>query len=158
MPGLRAAAAPGRETNCIVSDVLVDTNILAYRFDGSEPAKQSRARDVLENSEHRIFVSTQVLLELFVVLTRKLKPSVPLAEARLVLGALTRSPVVPADGALVLRAARTADEHQLSIWDAMIVEAAVVAGCSEVWTEDLATGATLRGVRIINPLVDEPEG
>lgn len=138
-----------------MSDVLVDTNILAYRFDGSEPAKQARARAVLESSEHRLFVSTQVLLELFVVLTRKLQPPVPVPEARLVLGALARSPVVPADGALVLRAARTAEEHQLSIWDAMIIEAAVVGGCSEVWTEDLATGATLRGVRIVNPLVDE---
>lgn len=135
-----------------MSDVLIDTNILVYRFDDAEPVKQARARALLQSTDHRFHLSTQVLLELFTVLTRKLSPPVPAAEARSLLGAMTRFAIVPADGPLVLRAARTADEHQLSIWDAMIVEAAVVAGCDEVWSEDLATGATLRGVRIVNPL------
>lgn len=49
------------------------------------------------------------------------------------------------------RAARTADEHALSIFDAMVLEAAVLAGCSELWTEDLSHGSSLRGVRVVNP-------
>lgn len=57
----------------------------------------------------------------------------------------------------MLRAAHTVVEHQLSIWDAMILEAARLAGCSEVWTEDLASGSTIRGVKVINPFDAESE-
>ena len=53
---------------------------------------------------------------------------------------------------LVLTAARTASEHQLSIWDAMVVEAARLGGCTELWTEDLQTGGEIRGAQIVNPL------
>jgi predicted nucleic acid-binding protein len=36
----------------------------------------------------------------------------------------------------------------------LILEAAAFSGCEELWTEDLDTGATLRGVKIVNPLLD----
>lgn len=92
-----------------------------------------------------------MLLELFVVVTRRLKPSLTMPAAARVVDALTRLPVIGADAQLVKRAASTADRHQLSIWDAMIIEAAAEGGCSEVWSEDLAAGSTLRGVRVVNP-------
>lgn len=53
--------------------------------------------------------------------------------------------------ALALGAAATASSHQLSIFDALVVEAAAQARCDELDTEDLADGATIRGVRIVNP-------
>ncbi len=59
--------------------------------------------------------------------------------------------MVPADEHLVRRAANTAAAHQLSIFDALVLEAAAAAECEELWTEDLADGSTLRGVRIVNP-------
>lgn len=54
---------------------------------------------------------------------------------------------------LVVRAATTARDHQLSLWEAMAVEATAEAGCTELWTEDLVTGSTLRGVTIVDPFV-----
>ncbi|MBB2890760.1 PIN domain-containing protein [Flexivirga oryzae] len=128
--------------------VFFDTNLLAYQFDDAEPTRQARARQVFLESASEAVVSTQVLLELHAVLTRKLGRS--RAQARQVLDALELD-VVPADASLVRRAARTADEHALSIFDAMVLEAAVLAGCSELWTEDLSHGSSLRGVRVVNP-------
>ena len=135
-----------------MSRVFLDTNVLAYQFDASEPHKQQRVRELVADTTHSFVVSTQVLLELFVVITRKLQPPISQDAALRVLVGLTRLHVGPADARLVLRAANTAGKHKLSIWDAMIVEAAAEAGCNEIWTEDLATGATLRGVQIANPL------
>ncbi|MBK7721402.1 MAG: hypothetical protein IPI32_04010 [Austwickia sp.] len=66
---------------------------------------------------------------------------------------MTRFGTVSADAQLVLRAANTAKVHQLSVWDAMIVEAAVAARCQELWSGDLAAGAVIRGVRVVNPLL-----
>jgi len=41
--------------------------------------------------------------------------------------------------------------HQLSFWDALIVSAAVEAGCKSILTEDLNDGQELDGVRVENP-------
>lgn len=132
-----------------MTDVFVDTNILAYWFDKREPTKQAAARTLLSSTAHRLVVNTQVLLEFYAVTTRKL--SLPHDEADSAVAALTRMRVVPTDSRLVRRAIATAGSHQLSIWDAMIVEAAVEAGCTEIWTEDLAIGSRPRGVEIVDP-------
>lgn len=126
----------------------LDTNVLAYQFDQGQPAKQARARDTLVRYAADAVISIQVLIELHVVLTRKLGRS--RAQAGRVLDAIDLD-VVPATAGLVRRAARTADQHQLSIFDAMVLEAAVFAGCDQLLTEDLADESTLRGVRIVNP-------
>jgi predicted nucleic acid-binding protein len=133
-----------------VPKVFVDTNVLAYRLDAREPQKQRAARARMGEA-HTFVVSTQVLLELYSVVTRKFEPPLTPAQARSVLDELVALPVVPADAGLVMRATTTAQGHQLSIWDAMVVEAAAEAGCDELWTEDLSAGAQLRGVRVVNP-------
>ena len=94
-------------------------------------------------------ISTQVLIELHSVLTRKLGRT--RTDAARVLDALPLD-VISTDAELVRVAAHTAARHELSIFDAMILEAAVRGGCDELWTEDLTHGSTLRGVRIVNPL------
>jgi predicted nucleic acid-binding protein len=133
-----------------VTKVFVDTNVLAYRLDGREPEKRSTARARM-NEAHTFIVSTQVLLELYSVLTRRFDPALTPAQARSVLDEVVTLPVVPADADLVVRATLTAQGHRLSIWDAMIVEAAAEAGCDELWSEDLTADAELRGVRVVNP-------
>ncbi|MFW0792313.1 PIN domain-containing protein [Gordonia sp. CPCC 205515] len=130
--------------------VFLDTNLLAYQFDDSLPAKQSRARELFIDCADDALISTQVLIELHSVLTRKLGRT--RADAARVLNAL-RLEVVPTDADLVRAAAATADAHELSIFDSLILEAAARSGCDELWTEDLSDGATLRGVRIVNPLI-----
>ncbi|WP_454293470.1 PIN domain-containing protein [Salana multivorans] len=130
----------------------VDTNVVAYMFDSASTSKQASARAALA-SRGGLIVSTQVLLELYNVLTRKLTPAYSPDEARAIVERVADYGVVSADRALVERAMATASEHQLSIWDAMMVEAAHQAGCDELWTEDLADGSVLRGVRIVNPLL-----
>jgi predicted nucleic acid-binding protein len=133
-----------------VSSVFVDTNVFAYQFDVSEPIKRERAIAALD-SDRDFVISTQVMLELHSVLTRKLRPPVSPAKARSVLDRLAKLPVVTADARLVCRAAATSERHRLSIWDAMIVEAAAEAGCAELWSEDLASRSVLNGVRVVNP-------
>ena len=136
--------------------VFLDTNVLAYLFDDMSPAKQARSEEILQ-SGHELVLSTQVMLELYSVLTRKFDPPLSPAEGEQVLRSLQRLNVVTADAALVLRAARTVGEHQLSIRDAMVGEAARLGGCSKLWTEALSHGVELRGVRIVNPF-DRDQG
>jgi predicted nucleic acid-binding protein len=54
--------------------VFLDTNVLVYLFDADDPAKQRRVQDLLSNREvrARLILSTQVLQEFYVSVTRKL--------------------------------------------------------------------------------------
>lgn len=133
-----------------MSDVFLDTNVLVYAFDVDSPERRKRAIDVL--SEHPdAAISTQVMLEWFSVVTSEL--STPLSAEAAIAGltALAQFDVVGADADLVVQAARTAAEHQLSLWDAAILEAAVLAGAKRLLTEDMADGRTIRGIQISNP-------
>ena len=133
------------------SNVFLDTNILVYSFDTREPEKRERALGALERLDHRV-LSTQVLLELYNVLTGKLKDTAAGQIADEIIEHLSFQTVVPADARLVNQAIQIAGRFQISIWDAMIVAAAKRGGCKEIWSEDLTVGMVFDGVTVINPL------
>jgi predicted nucleic acid-binding protein len=131
----------------------VDTNVLVYLFDAGEPAKQERARQVIGDlcRTGALVMSSQVLSELYVVVTRKLEEPLPPDLALRVLADLAPYPCVAIDAALVQRAAAHAAADRLSYWDALIVEAAVEAGADVLCSEDFQAGRSYQGV-----LVDDP--
>ena len=130
----------------------VDTNVIVYLFDDGEPAKQERARRLIADPDSPpLVVSTQVLSECYVTLTRKLEHTLDLPTARVAIERLGQWPVVQTDTALVLAAIETSEQQRLSLWDAMIIEAAAAADCKRLLTEDLQHGATIRGIQIENP-------
>jgi predicted nucleic acid-binding protein len=128
----------------------LDTNVVVYAFDGAEPEKQATAIAILEGKE-RLVVSTQVLLETWWVLTRRLAEPLGEDAASTVIDTLTQLPVVNTDAELVQRAIRTSRITGVAIWDAMIVEAARSAGCDRVLSEDLQDGRDYGGVVVKNP-------
>ncbi len=130
----------------------LDTNILVYLYDRSDEAKRSKARAVIADESNSLVISSQVLGEFFVVVTRKLATPLSVADATVAIRSFADLTVVPVDAELVLAAASTVERHQLGYWDALIVEAAASAGCSTLLTEDLAAGSSIRGVEIVNPL------
>ena len=133
--------------------VFVDTNVLVYTRDDSEPDKQQRAQawmaELWESRTGR--TSVQVLNEFYVTVTRKLSPAMPVAEARAdVLDLGEWDPVVLTD-ALLGRAWAIEDRYGLFYWDSLIVAAAQVEGCRHLLTEDLQDGLRLDSVTVVNP-------
>lgn len=129
----------------------VDTNVLVYLHDTSEPNKQAVARSIMLNDDLDLIISAQVLGEFLVTVTRKIKPQMSMSAARETLGALAELHVVPITRNLVLDATELSEAHQLSYWDSLIVEAASAGGAGLLLTEDLAAGTTFRGVTVVNP-------
>lgn len=128
----------------------VDTSVFVYVLDDAEPAKQALARDALAGAEPgTLVISAQVLSELYLVATRKL--GIEPAAAAAFLDDLAELPVVPIDAVLVKAATATSRSATVSYWDALIVEAAIAAGCDRVLTADLAEGASIGSVRIESP-------
>ncbi len=132
--------------------VFLDTNVVVYAFDRADPAKQRIAIEVVEGSE-RLVVSTQVLLESWWVLTRRLAEPLDETQASEVIDQLCTLPVVSTDPQLVQQAIQTGLRFDIAVWDALIIEAARVAGCRRVLSEDLHTGQDFDGVVVENPFV-----
>lgn len=131
----------------------IDTNVFVYAFDTNEPVKQQIALRTLAETGDRAVLSTQVLSEFYVVATRKLPdPLVPRIAAEII-GELSRLSVVDTDTVLVRSAIEISDRSQISFWDGLIVAAASASQCDRILTEDLASGATLAGVHIVNPFL-----
>jgi predicted nucleic acid-binding protein len=129
-------------------------NLIVYAYDGNAGSKRERAIALIEAHVRSasLVLSTQVLLETYNALVRAalLEKEGALA----VVEALGEERVVTTDAALVVRAIRLAQHHRLSHWDGLIVQAAVDAGCTVLFSEDLRAGMRFGDVEVVNPFLD----
>ncbi|MCC6309996.1 MAG: PIN domain-containing protein [Trueperaceae bacterium] len=133
--------------------VFFDTNVLVYLFDAAAPAKRATARRLF--SEHSatgaLTLSTQVLQEFYVCVTRKL--SAPLSEpaALEVVRDLRSFALVLVDADMILGATARSSAERFSFWDALIVEAALSGGATQLLSEDMQNGRRVSGLTIVDP-------
>jgi predicted nucleic acid-binding protein len=123
-----------------------DTNILVYAQERG--VKGDRARALFAGGGK---LSVQVLNEFVAVSRRKqAKDWRDITEA--ISDALTLvDPPLPLTLGLHMSARVLAEDHQLSIYDALIVAAAIEASCDTLFTEDLQHGRKFGGLTIVNP-------
>jgi predicted nucleic acid-binding protein len=137
----------------MTAEAFLDTNILVYAYDSSEPRKQAVAQELLTCGleQESAVLSAQVLGEFFVVITRKVAVPMTPQEARSLVDLFCALPVVDTDISLVRRAIDTRQTYQLSYWDGLIIAAAERAGCRRILSEDLNSGQEYHGIRVDNP-------
>jgi predicted nucleic acid-binding protein len=99
-------------------------------------------------------LSTQVLQEFFVTVTRKLGKPLDFDQAFEATRDLAALPTVLIDSDMVLNAIELSERYQLSPWDALILEAARRAGCAALLSEDLQDGFRIDGLQVENPFRD----
>lgn len=137
----------------------VDTNLLVYARDASEPEKQPLAMEWLEalweSREGRL--SVQVLEEYYVTVTGKLSPGLEPEVARDDVRDLSLWRPLPLDASLLREAWSVEDRHGFSFWDALILAASRRADCTHLLTEDLQDGQEVDGVRVVNPFRHRPD-
>ena len=124
----------------------LDTNVLVYAV--SADPRHDRAQELLADGGT---VSVQVLNELVNVLRRKLQRSWAEIEAALTdLGAVLGNPV-QLTLAIHQNARWLARDHGFAFHDALIIAAALNAGCDTLLTEDMQDGRQVAGLTIVNP-------
>ena len=129
----------------------LDTNILLYGYDRDAPEKRSIAVGLVGQGwlePGRNVISVQVLQEFYVNFVRKTEAH---DEARAIIEDLAVWPVVDNTLELLGLGLEIRDRYGLSLWDAMVVAAAKIAGAEEILTEDLSHGQLYDGVRAVNP-------
>lgn len=133
--------------------VFVDTNVLVYARDASEPEKQPQAAAWVEHlwRTRTARLSFQVLQEYYATTTRTLRPGLAPEQARADVRDLVAWRPVPVGTQLLEAGWTVEDRFGLSCWDALIVAAARIAGCEYLLTEDLQHGAEFEGLQVVDP-------
>lgn len=134
--------------------VAIDTNVLAYAERLGGDAKQDDANRVLLAIPRKdLVVPAQVLAELFRVLHRKTRLSLPEIQRR-VARWQDLALVAPTAQTTIETAVDLAVTHRLQIFDAIVLTAAAETGCRMLLTEDMHDGFVWNGVTIVNPFAD----
>ena len=140
------------------ASIFVDTNVLVYAYDRSEPQKQRQALRVLDRLAVTGVgvISTQVLSEFFVAVTRKIATPLSVDQAYdRVKNYLQSWRLLDLTGMVVLEAVRGVRDHQFNFWDAQIWAVARLNQIAVVFSEDFNVGAVVEGVRFVNPLAED---
>jgi predicted nucleic acid-binding protein len=133
----------------------VDANVLVYSVNPAEPLKQELARVLINKlwMEQRARTSIQAVNEFYTVVTRKLSHVVAQGKAWAHVEDLLQWEPQPVDISVVQAARIVEIRYKLDWWDCLIVAAAQLQHCTVLYTEDLQHGATLGGVKVVNPFV-----
>jgi predicted nucleic acid-binding protein len=141
-----------------MTEILVDSNVLVYAHDLSEPEKQRRALEVLDRLVETALgvLSAQTLAEFYAVTTRKLPSPLSAEQAYAQIEHFIRIwPILDVTSQVVLEAARGARDYRFSFWDAQLWAAARLHNVPVVFSEDFNPDSVIEGVRFVNPFADD---
>jgi predicted nucleic acid-binding protein len=133
--------------------VFLDTNILIYAFDTSAGEKYRISSNIMTElwKSGLGVISTQVLQEFFVIVTRKIQKPLKVHLAKEIINDLLKWEVVINDGESILSAIYMHLKYKYSFRDSMIIDAALQGGATVLYSEDLSDGQIIDGVTIKNP-------
>lgn len=138
----------------------LDTNILIYAIDASpvENPKRDQAREILKRHirDENGVISIQVLQEFYQTATHKIQTPLSTQDALEFMHNVSILETVRPDFHLVVAAIHLHRQYMLSFWDALILQSAKIAGCSQILTEDLQDGFCLEGLMVKNPFKAPP--
>lgn len=134
----------------------VDTNVLIYRLDRQEPAKQGKARELLRQLRSDS-TPTLLLWQVLGELMRQLRfwqdqgQLTRDAVVRYVATCRKLFPLAMPTPQVVDHALELAGRFSLSHWDSMLLGACKEAGVTTLYTEDMGAPAAYDGIQLVNP-------
>ena len=130
--------------------IFLDTNLWIYFF-SDEIIKQETISEIIINNYEYIIVSSQVLCEIFTVLTKKKLKSLTDTE-KIIKEISNNFFVIDSTSELIISAISTHKKYRYSFWDSLILAAAVKSGCTMFYSEDMQNRQIIKKtIRIINP-------
>jgi predicted nucleic acid-binding protein len=133
--------------------VFVDTNVIVYAYDKDAGEKHRVAVNIMKDLWRSGLgtISTQILQEFFVTLTKKISAPLAISVARETIRRLSRWDVVLIDVDTIISATELQERYKYSFWDSLIIAAAAAGGATTILSEDLADSQTIKGITIKNP-------
>lgn len=133
----------------------VDSNILVYAHDRDAGSRHDAAAAAIRTLWHHNsgVLSTQVLQEFYVNVTRKVSSPLDRSSARAILAEYGTWTVHELSVGDVLEASVVEEQEQLHFWDALIVVAAQRTGAEVLLSEDLQDGRRYGQLTVRNPFL-----
>jgi len=134
--------------------VFLDTNVLIYSIssDSTESAKRERADEILRRDD--CVISVQVLQEFYAQMTRASRPGALSHQTVLnLIQGWQRFPIQENTFAVLTRALDIVERYRFSIWDSLIIAAALLGECETLFSEDLSHGQRIENLTIVNPFL-----
>jgi predicted nucleic acid-binding protein len=132
----------------------IDSNVFVYLFDERDERKRKSAEKLITQGLEtgQGVISAQVIQETLNVITRKLLTPVTPADAKRFLDEVL-APMwrVTPSIALYHRALEVQARYRYGFFDALIIAAALDAGCARLYTEDLQHGQRIDSLTVTNP-------
>lgn len=135
-------------------DCLLDANVLVYAISAAEEDRTKKAQAIELILGTRFGLSAQVLQELYVTVTRKIRRPLSPAQAIALIEEYRSFPLIPVDYALIAAAVEFSVRYRISYWDGAILAAAAALGAPVLYSEDLNHGQVYGSVRVVNPFRD----
>lgn len=136
----------------------VDTNILVYAFDKSEPEKNRKASRLLQQcfqGETMLAVSTQILSEFFVTVTKKIPKPLNCNDAKQIVQKIVEFrgfAVLEVKPGTMVSAMSTCNETKAHYWDALIAETMKENKVFTILTENTEDFKRINEIKAVNPL------
>jgi len=135
----------------------LDTNVFIYAIDSSTDLKKksATARQLIEEyirNEEGV-ISIQVLQEFYQVSTRKIQVPLSSRDALEYLQYISVLDTVHPDFEMIVAGIHIHEKKMISFWDALIVQSALSAGCTRLFTEDLQHGLKIDRLIVENPFL-----
>lgn len=131
----------------------IDTNVIVYAHDADADNKHVVAQELIKEAWKQPYppaISTQVLQELYVSLAKK---GAQAKDCREIVELYYSWEVVHHDTLLVDAGISYKERYKLSLWDGLIIAAAVRAKVDVLYTEDLQHGQKIEQISVINPFL-----
>ena len=138
--------------NSMSDRLFVDTNILVYASLKDDLTKHDIAVSFIAGLKgNNVFVSTQVLSELYVALLKHGVDETRIVKILIQITDVFNVSSITLD--TVVSAWKLKKRHKFSYWDSLILASALEVGCSSLYTEDMQHGQMIgKKIKIINPI------
>lgn len=132
-----------------------DTNVLIYAIDARFPDKQKAAVSLYAKAvtDRSFVISTQVLIEFYNATTKGKLPLLLPQEAQTQVVVLARQRVMPTTASMVVAATAYTQTYRMQWFDALMVQAALSASATTLYSEDMQHGQRFDGLTIVNPFL-----
>lgn len=132
----------------MTNKIALDTNVLVYLHDASNPVKRATAKNLLADNPN---ISSQVVSEYLNTMRRllELPKDELLAQAA---GLFSGCTILPSLPDTLLLASALVKKYQFQMFDAVIVAAAIEGSCDILYSEDMHHGLVVdKRLTITNP-------
>jgi predicted nucleic acid-binding protein len=140
-----------------VDAVFIDTNILAYAYDESDPKRKKPCERLVRagfEGEIECYLSNQVLSELFVVLTSRVGKPLTVEKAGVIVKGLIESPKwhkLNYTQASVKQTVEDLTTISASFWDLLLAETMREAGVRKIYSENTEDFKKIPWIEVISP-------